>query len=269
VNIVRKAFTLIELLVVVAIIAILVAILMPVFAQAKVTAKQTVCLSNMQQIGKALMLYLQDNDDRWCAASIYAPLTGFANQQMWIGYDNRNYGLDGGFWGHVYERQRFPVRPGAIDPYIQDEGVKKCPAMPKDWQMSYAANWFNEAFYSPYYSVNPAAYGNEYGPSVRKFFYAPDGSYSAVGAAYSEIDAPSQTLAMWEHLARVPLCNFLQQANWLNSPPNDPYLRNHFHFLHRKAAIALWVDGHAKRIIYDRLQRPWFSCQKSFYVGWL
>jgi prepilin-type N-terminal cleavage/methylation domain-containing protein/prepilin-type processing-associated H-X9-DG protein len=265
---IRRAFTLIELLVVIAIIAILAGILFPVLAQGKVSAKQTVCLSNMTQVGKALILYLTDNDDRWCAASIYAPMPGYANQQIWIGYDNNNYGLDGGFWGHVYERPRHPVRPGAIDPYLRDEGVKRCPAKPDEWQMAYAANWFNPLFSSPYYSVNPNAYRNEWGPSVRTMRIAPDGSYESTGALYSEIDQPSQTLAMWEHLARVPMCNFLQQANFLIGPPNDPYLREHFHFLHRKAAIALWVDGHVKRMVYDRLQRPWFSCIKSHYPNW-
>ncbi len=59
----RAAFTLIELLVVIAIIAVLAAILFPVFASAKGAAKRTTALSNVEQIGKALHLYLNDNDD--------------------------------------------------------------------------------------------------------------------------------------------------------------------------------------------------------------
>ena len=59
----KKAFTLIELLVVIAIIAILAAILFPVFAQAKLAAKKTVDLSNMNQIGTASMIYFNDSDD--------------------------------------------------------------------------------------------------------------------------------------------------------------------------------------------------------------
>jgi len=59
---VNKAFTLIELLVVIAIIAILAAILFPVFAQAKESAKRTACLSNSRQQGVGLQLYLQDEE---------------------------------------------------------------------------------------------------------------------------------------------------------------------------------------------------------------
>lgn len=58
-----RAFTLIELLVVIAIIAILAAILFPVFAQAKESAKSTADLSNVKQLGTATAIYLADYDD--------------------------------------------------------------------------------------------------------------------------------------------------------------------------------------------------------------
>lgn len=61
----KRAFTLIELLVVIGIIAMLAAILFPVFARAKEAAKRTSCLSNLSQIGKAMLLYMGDNDDQY------------------------------------------------------------------------------------------------------------------------------------------------------------------------------------------------------------
>jgi prepilin-type N-terminal cleavage/methylation domain-containing protein len=58
----EKAFTLIELLVVIAIIAILAALLLPTLARAKETSRRTVCKSNMHQIGMAILMYANDNN---------------------------------------------------------------------------------------------------------------------------------------------------------------------------------------------------------------
>lgn len=58
-----RAFTLIELLVVIAIIAILAAILFPVFAQAKLAAKNTSSLSNLKQLTLGHLMYMGDHDD--------------------------------------------------------------------------------------------------------------------------------------------------------------------------------------------------------------
>lgn len=58
-----SGFTLIELLVVIAIIAILAAILFPVFAQARESARKTSCTSNLKQMATGLLMYTQDYDE--------------------------------------------------------------------------------------------------------------------------------------------------------------------------------------------------------------
>lgn len=66
---VRSGLTLIELLVVIAVIAVLAAILFPVFGQTREKARQTLCLSNMKQLGAATAIYAQD----WEETLPYSP----------------------------------------------------------------------------------------------------------------------------------------------------------------------------------------------------
>lgn len=61
----RNAFTLVEILIVISIVAFLTAILVPVYLAARAKSYQTACLSNMQQIGHSLRMYVDDYDGVW------------------------------------------------------------------------------------------------------------------------------------------------------------------------------------------------------------
>src|SRR5688572_15653952 len=61
---VSGGFTLIELLVVIAIIAILASLMLPAFSKAREKAEQLTCANNLRNLGRILLLYGHDNDDK-------------------------------------------------------------------------------------------------------------------------------------------------------------------------------------------------------------
>ena len=59
----KRGFTLIELLVVIAIIAILAGLLLPVLAETKQKGQATICLNELKQVGLAMQMFADENDD--------------------------------------------------------------------------------------------------------------------------------------------------------------------------------------------------------------
>ena len=120
----NRGFTLIELLVVIAIIAILAAILFPVFAQAREKARQTSCLSNMKQMGAAMMMYAQDADETLFMYRIGSDVTPVPNPANTVSGPSDGVGVKSEnitFWNQI------------LNPYVKNDGIWKCPSNPYAW----------------------------------------------------------------------------------------------------------------------------------------
>jgi len=163
----RDAFTLIELLVVITIIAILAALLFPVFAQARAKARQASCTSNLAQIARAGMMYVQDNDERFPSCySLSAPpyvVDPRTSLQPYI----KN-------WDLFYCPERHTVLRDCLDPRASFRPDSRC--------MGYGYNWGSGLGWG---SSSLKADG-----LVRP---AEDGTNSVIGVAMAEVTTPSHT----------------------------------------------------------------------------
>ena len=108
----QPGFTLIELLVVIAILALLAGLLFPVFAQARERGRAAACVSNVRQLGMAVLSYAQDHDE-------ILPPTG-----MFVGEPPDDDDDDGDESGEGEEVAWTTL----LAPYLRDTGVLRCPS---------------------------------------------------------------------------------------------------------------------------------------------
>jgi Tfp pilus assembly protein PilE len=78
------AFTLVELLVVIGVIAVLIGLLLPVLAKARAQANRAVCLSNIRQLGAAILMYCNDNQGHFPTCAYAAGLAYAYYPDDWI-----------------------------------------------------------------------------------------------------------------------------------------------------------------------------------------
>jgi len=230
----ETGFTLIELLVVIAIIAILAAILFPVFAQAKAAAKKIVCLSNMRQIGVALTLYLNDNDD------IYPQEHPSSSNPA---VDDSNGQLENIDYGSPFDK---------ILPYVASQNSAKtelftCPsdADPHGMRLLDAAgNCIGSNPLSP-----PPG-------SLTSYLL---NAYYLFGASSTQITAPSQSIYISER--RDSLCD-VHYHPWLGEVEDQKSQSDTVNPIaiafdrHNDGSNSVFADGHAKWENFDQSRAP-------------
>ncbi len=137
----RRGFTLIELLVVIAIIAILAAILFPVFAQARESARKASCTSNLKQVGLAILMYTGDYDETlpWSASNAVTPtMTWYDLVEPYVKVGAQGFGFAGSPVKTFYTCPSFPNT--SVPARAGDPAPPSFTAAQITPAMSYAAN---------------------------------------------------------------------------------------------------------------------------------
>ena len=249
----RTAFTLIELLVVIAIIAILAAILFPVFAQARDSARQTSCLSNLKQLSLGYLMYTQDYDENL----IHIKLNNVGGGSAWIG-DGR-YVDSAGWW------------MGRIQPYVKNYQLFACP---NDARGDGQSNGWGQAvvlgtnvpgrprqFFRVSYGLNEWLICNPSG----------SGNTSPIVSTLAGITHPAEMALLSDAIGPLTndwdmqggkCCSGYMRAWYANTEWGvwdndfDDFQKYNRFARHKGGAVFGYLDGHAKYVVNSSTKRP-------------
>ena len=288
-----RGFTLIELLVVIAIIALLAAILFPVFAKAREKARQTACLSNMNQIAKALEMYKGDYDGFYVPSYVGLPPT-FNTQRAWPSL----------IYSYVQSQDVFicPSAPDTgqgVDPQFFTGATQKYTGITKDVNCSFPSppnNYIGDSstndtwsdgtptgiVHSLSYAVNlipdvknnwkDTTWGNNGTPAqatnLHKSGFADTSTYTGLNEA--KLEDPAGTIHIVEAMVSYsttgscyPPSSMRGIINWQRTDHNSTAQANKVAYRHSGGFNAIFGDGHVKWRPYGTTKESEWTIQQD------
>jgi len=250
----KRGFTLIELLVVIAIIAILAAILFPVFAQARESARKTSCLSNEKQLTLGVLQYVQDYDET-------LPLSNFYSGGAWAG---ASVTTPADVFGHTPQRDCF--WSNSIQPYVKNVQIYLCPSASRERSdvfgvtKSAALGYAYSLTYNGYLTMWALA-GS---PAPAKVILFSEGLGKANMPRYANQFPLNISNAGWEgqfiaddggaHCSQPYGYSFNYDVTW---------------WVHARGSNYAYMDGHAKYLVNPSSSSPWATSDAAGIPGQL
>lgn len=221
--------TLVELLVVIAVISALAGLTFAGIQRVREKGRQTVCMSNLRQLGKAFLMYAQDNDGCFPPYRNW-PMQAWGDQGAmppelpW---------LKGCSWGGVKGTVTIYAPYllfASVEPYLRNEGVWFCPSDPYaghetfHWCIFHKYTSYNYRCPEPVRTRDTGYYG-------RFRYIDPSSCLLALDPSYKDINkACSSTIA------QVDPEEYRECVRWWVVPGG-----NHFN-----GTNQLFLDGHVK-----------------------
>ncbi|MEN6355951.1 MAG: prepilin-type N-terminal cleavage/methylation domain-containing protein [Armatimonadota bacterium] len=212
-------FTLIELLVVIAVIAVLAAVLLPVFASSKETAKRIDCLANLKQIAAAWQLYADNNNGRVCPSYLVSSGT----MSSW------DFSSTSSGW-----------KAGLLGPYTKSGALYSCPSyrLPPGYDTAYSRPYTG-------YAYNATYIGGDVNMATGQPYIDPVTGRPRKPCLLQEIRHSSKTAVF----ADAGYGNPVMPQNYLRAPGDKQWFAaGTINFRHNGSAAVAWADGHVSAV---------------------
>lgn len=230
---INAGFTLIELLVVIAIIAMLMAVIMPALNLAKLQAQGVVCLSNLNGMGKAWVLYAEDNNYEVVGAFIArsnAPAFSWVEPPQ---DDNRNPLIA----SSIVEEKINGIKKGLLYPYIETPKPYHCPSDQRSKSAPVKTNYSGLGGYRSYSIVG----------GVRGVGTGIEGEYIGWGIeAHTKTTTIQNTSGKYIMLEEMDGRGF-NHGSWVINPSNPDNWIDPIAIWHGDSSTFSFADGHAER----------------------